>query len=85
MSLWNIIIMRTDEEDGDDDLAIRETKLFRKNINDQLKKALVSGGGPAMSDHVASLVRDHAVRVLDELVQEMEVALAQGLSSRGNF
>src|ERR1700731_68979 len=86
MCLWNIFHMRTDdEEDSSDDSVVRESKLFRRNVKTHLRKASLSGVDPALSDHMASLVHEHAVRVLDEIVQEMEAKLGRGLSARGNF
>jgi hypothetical protein len=82
---WNIIFLRIKNENGDDDLAIREAKLFRRLFRQRLKKASFRGTDPALSDHLSALVHDHVERVFEEIVQEMEAKRRRGLSSRGNF
>jgi hypothetical protein len=87
---WQIILARAGQEigsDGDDagDLAVRETKLFRKMVVNELRKASFSDADSALSDHLAAVVQGHVERVLGELVQEMEDKLGRGLSSLGNF
>jgi ribulose 1,5-bisphosphate synthetase/thiazole synthase len=87
---WQMILQRAVQEaDGDDDdvgdLATREAKQFRKLVIKDLRKASFPGLDPAWSDHVSDLVREHAERIVEELVQAMEDKRAQGLSSLGDF
>lgn len=83
--LWVLTVQRVDQDDGDDEDAVKEAKLFRKACRQSLKRASFSGADPTLSDHVVALVSDHVERVLGELVQEMELRLGRGLSSRGSF
>jgi hypothetical protein len=79
---WQIIlnsaIQETEGEDEDDadGLTIRGAKTFRKKVVNELEKATFSGRDPAVSDHLAALVREHAGRVVGELVQDMEKKLS---------
>jgi hypothetical protein len=70
------IRIRKQVEDGDNDkdidqLAVEDAKIFRLGAQ-ELRTASFPNLDPAMSDHLSALVRDHALRVLKELVQEME-------------
>jgi hypothetical protein len=79
--LQSIIRMRVGKqaEDGDNDkdidqLAVQDAKIFRLGAR-ELSKASFPDLDPVRSDHLSALVRDHALRVLKELVQEMEERL----------
>jgi hypothetical protein len=68
-------------EDGDNDkdididqLAVQDAKILRLGAR-ELSKASFPDLDPVRSDHLSALVRDHALRVLKELVQEMEERL----------
>ena len=82
---WNIIIQRINADEGNDDDAVNEAKLFRKMCRQSLKRASFENVDPALSDHVTALVSDHVERVLGELIAEMEGQLGLGLSSWGKF
>ncbi|SRR6266436_3857152 len=77
--LQSIIRMRVGKqaEDGDNDidqLAVQDAKILRLGAQD-LRAASFPDLDPARSDQLSALVRDHALRVLEELVQEMEERL----------
>ena len=70
--LWNLVVLRVDQENGDDHEALNEVKAFSLDIVKELNGATFPNLDPARSDHVAALVRDHVQRVVRELAEEME-------------
>src|SRR5215472_13452332 len=72
---------RKQVEDGEnkdiDELAVDTAKIFWLGAQ-ELRMASFPDLYPASSDQLSALVRDHAVRVLKELAQEMEERVNQG-------
>jgi proline dehydrogenase len=71
----NWIIDKVDRDDGDNEDAIEEAKNFKQSVTQSLAAASFEHLDPALSDHIAAIVRECGERVLQELVQEMEEQL----------
>jgi hypothetical protein len=73
--LKSIIQMRVrkqaDDGDNDKPSAVEWAKIYRLGAR-ELTKASFPDLDPAMSDQLSALVRDHVLRVLEELVKELE-------------
>jgi hypothetical protein len=74
-AIWSLTVQRVDEQGGDNKDAIREAQRFRENVTRQLRTSSPPVIDPVRSDYMAAIVRDHADRVLTELVHEMEERL----------
>ena len=74
-AIWSLTVQRVDQEGGDNNDAIHEARLFRDNVTQQLRTSSSPVIDPGWSNHIAAIIRDHADRVLTELVHEMELRL----------
>ena len=69
--LWNLVVMRVEQDGGDDQETLKEISAFSRDIREELGQATFPGLDPVHSDHVAAVVRDHVQRVVRELAEEM--------------
>ena len=74
-AIWSLTVQGVDQEGGDNNDAIHEVRLFRENVTQQLRTTSSPVIDLARSDHMAAIVRDHADRVLTELIHEREERL----------
>jgi hypothetical protein len=72
-TLWNLIVVRADV-DGDGSDPVTEAKDLTADMAAALENATFPSVDPALSDYLAAVARDHVVRVLREMVAEMEAS-----------
>ena len=70
--IWNVIVARVDADGGDDDEVIKSTEDFTDDLSRFLGSSPFPGIDPALSGHLSAVSRDHALRILRELLSEME-------------
>ena len=69
--LWNLVVLRVDQDSGDNQDALEEINAFLRDTVGELQGATFPGLDPAGSDHMAALVRDPVQRVVRDLAEEI--------------